>query len=71
MKKLSLVVFALLAPLLLISQWYPQTSGTTENLLNVCFTDSSNGWVTGEELEKLTEEIYDEKFLKSLVLEEA
>jgi photosystem II stability/assembly factor-like uncharacterized protein len=29
------------------AQWYPQTSGTTECLYSVCFTDTLNGWVVG------------------------
>ncbi len=29
--------------------WYPQSSGTTNRLNGVCFTDSDNGWVVGFE----------------------
>ena len=30
-----------------MAQWYSQNSGTDENLLSVCFTDTLNGWVAG------------------------
>ena len=29
------------------AQWYPQASGTNENLLSICFPDSLNGWAVG------------------------
>jgi photosystem II stability/assembly factor-like uncharacterized protein len=32
---------------LLTAQWYPQTSGTTENLSSICFIDDENGWAVG------------------------
>jgi len=30
------------------AQWYPQTSGTTENLASIYFTDTLNGWAVGD-----------------------
>ena len=46
MRKLFTIIFSVLISCS-FAQWYPQNSGTTENLLSVCFTDTLNGWVVG------------------------
>lgn len=30
--------------------WTPQTSGTTDDLVDVCFVDAQNGWAVGEDV---------------------
>lgn len=48
MKIVFLVAIALLPNLLLGQAWTIQTSGTTNDLASVFFTDSANGWASGD-----------------------
>jgi len=47
MKTQNLLILFSILPIILIAQWYPQTSGTTENLSSIYFTDTENGWTVG------------------------
>jgi len=47
MKSLNFLILFLTIPIVLLPQWYPQTSGTNENLSSIYFTDTLNGWTAG------------------------
>ena len=50
MKKIYLIMFFILSSVIsLKAQWYPQTSGTTSWLWDVCFVDSINGWIASDD----------------------
>jgi photosystem II stability/assembly factor-like uncharacterized protein len=45
--KILLTFFLFLLSSFSFAQWKPQTSGTTENLASIYFTDTLNGWAVG------------------------
>jgi len=47
MKTRNLLILISILPIILFAQWYPQTSGTIENLSSIYFTDTLNGWTVG------------------------
>ncbi len=49
----TVVLFLCLSAVPIHSQWYPQNSGTTDNLYKIQFVNSSYGWVVNPEVKKL------------------
>jgi len=47
MKTITFLILLSILPFILNGQWYPQNSGTSENLSSIYFTDTLNGWTVG------------------------